>query len=236
MDFRGVSKSLGTRLAVPSTNMTPQLEDYDLFKNFRDDEKLAFKEDGPLQLVLNLACVKDEELILTFPKENVLQVQVVHSRRDMGGILFARDCVYKFTLPNEVSKNPLTALRTLDNYLVVVESSNVIDVAKDEDSGNFTEVGEPNLTESPNYKKQLKPQKVNLILKPTVNQTVLRHAIEHAEIGLFHAKRIVQNCCFVFPDEKKLADVIEVTDTTEMGGKIKMQTTKRKLGDLQMEV
>lgn len=242
MDYRSLSKSASTRLAILSTNMTPQLEDYDLLRNFRDYKMCMSAGDEPFHLVLNLASVQDEELALTFPEKNVLQVQVVHTRKDMGGVAFARDCVYKFVLPNDLSKAPLTALWTLDDYLVVVESSNIVDIETkdveqdikggrnpDEEAMDVEEDAversklkeEPKSEECTSHEKVLQPRKVSLVFKPNLNSAILRQSMEHAEAGLFYAKRIVQNCSFACPVTKEIVDVKETT--ADKGTKTKMQ-------------
>lgn len=243
MDFRSLSKSASTRLAILSTNMTPQLEDYDLLRNFRDYKMCMSADDELFHLVFNLASVRDEELALTFPEKNVLQVQVVHTRKDMGGVAFARDCVYKFVLPNDVTKAPLTALWTLDDYLVVVESSNIVDndtkdVEEDiKDKRNSDEamdveeaVGKTKLQEElkseecASHTEVLQPRKVSLVFKPYLNPDILRQSMEHAELGLFYAKRIVQNCSFACTVSN---EIVDVKTTCDKGTQAKKQMTAK---------
>ncbi|KAF8763962.1 hypothetical protein HNY73_022088 [Argiope bruennichi] len=91
-----------------------------------DDKKTLPKETSAVEvnfgIVLNVVTVKPEELVIKFGAGNELEVTVAQRNVHLKErITFSRRCSYKYELPDGIDKNSLVALRTSDDYLIILQ-------------------------------------------------------------------------------------------------------------------
>ncbi|GFU05016.1 uncharacterized protein NPIL_501431 [Nephila pilipes] len=151
-----------------SNVMSPQMENFALVlrplstKGLREEYKKKEYED--FGIVLNVGNAKPSEIKIVYGKGDVVEIKIDQPPTPFNGIIFSRKCSYRYELPEDVDKSTLIALRTRDDFLIIlpisllredwenskykepvaseIEEIETRDKAKEKDQGHAKEQGE----------------------------------------------------------------------------------------------
>ncbi|GFY61564.1 uncharacterized protein TNIN_467211 [Trichonephila inaurata madagascariensis] len=107
-----------------STLIPPQLEQHTLFlkplvtKKLRDEYKEKTGED--FGIVVNVGNAEPSDIKILYGEGDVVEIKIEQPPTPFNGMTFARTCHYRYELPENIDKTTLKALKTLDNYLVIL--------------------------------------------------------------------------------------------------------------------
>ncbi|GIY05927.1 hypothetical protein CEXT_419571 [Caerostris extrusa] len=109
-----------------STFMAPQLEHYSLYLRASLHLVKMLKlgkeaeEDDVFGIILNVATLNLSDLEIAIGDDNSLEVKVKQRPTDTDFYTFSRDCTYNYTLPKNVDNKSLAAVKTADNYVIIL--------------------------------------------------------------------------------------------------------------------
>ncbi|GFR07154.1 uncharacterized protein TNCT_678331 [Trichonephila clavata] len=110
-----------------STLIPPQLEQHSLFLKPHVTQKLReeySKRNGEdFGIVINVGNAKPSEVEMLYGEGDVVEVKIRQPPTPFGDMTFARDCSYRYEMPRSIDKTTLKALKTRDNYLIIVPDS-----------------------------------------------------------------------------------------------------------------
>ncbi|GFW97759.1 uncharacterized protein TNCV_1425221 [Trichonephila clavipes] len=107
-----------------STLIPPQVEQHTLFlkplvtKKLRDEYQKKTEED--FGIVVNVGNVEPSEIQILYGEGDVVEIRIEQRPTPFNGMTFARTCNYRYELPKNIDKTTLKALKTLDNYLIIL--------------------------------------------------------------------------------------------------------------------